>query len=34
MEPRGTPALTGYSCQNHSKPSITEKIKNKAKYLT
>ena len=37
MEPVGTPALTGYSCedfQNHLKPSITQKRRYKAKYLT
>ena len=39
IEPWGTPALTGYSfwrlpIQNHLKPSITEKRRNKAKYLT
>ena len=33
IEPFGTPALTGYSC-NHLKPSITEKGRNKVKYLT
>ena len=39
MEPWRTPALTGYflwrlPIQNHSKPFITEKRRNKAKYLT
>ena len=37
MEPWGTPALTVFwrrPIQNHLKPSITEKRKNKAKYLT
>ena len=38
MDPWETPALTGYFCedfsiQNHPNPSITEKRKNKAKYL-
>ena len=32
MEPWGTPALTGYSCEDF--PSRTEKRRNKVKYLT
>ena len=32
MEPQGTPVLTGYSCEDL--PSIREKRRNKAKYLT
>ena len=34
MEPWGTPALTGYSCEDFPKLSITEKRRNNAKYLS
>ena len=38
IEPWGTPTLTGYSCEGlpfrTTQLSITEKIRNKAKYLT
>ena len=36
IDPRGTPALTQYSCEEwpSRKPPITEKRRNKAKNLT
>ena len=34
MVPWGTPFLLWFSVQNHLKPPITEKRRNKAKYLT